>query len=166
MATKLSTSKVADNDVAADKMDSRQAFAAKPRRSKSSASPKLEPIEQKKKTATAAQHPRPASKTVTSKNTKADLILKKLRTPKGASIEMLSAKTGWQGHSGAGVSVGGRQEEAGAQAGEREWQGRCASIPDRRRRDFGVMPCRIGCRSSKRSPRLATSHVKNSPSVG
>ena len=35
----------------------------------------------------------------TSKNTKAELILKKLRTAKGASIEMLIAETGWQAHS-------------------------------------------------------------------
>ena len=41
----------------------------------------------------------PAIKSVTSKNTKADLILKKLRSAKGASIEMLIAETGWQAHS-------------------------------------------------------------------
>lgn len=99
MANKLSTPDVADNDVAAAEKRARQAAPAKQRGARTSVSPMSEPIERKKKTATAAQHQKPASKTVTSKNTKADLILKKLRTPKGASIEMLSAETGWQAHS-------------------------------------------------------------------
>ena len=47
----------------------------------------------------AAQHLEPAIKSVTSKNTKLDLILKKLRSAKGATIEMLIAETGWQAHS-------------------------------------------------------------------
>ena len=46
----------------------------------------------------AAQHLEPA-KSATSKNTKSELILKKLRSAKGASIEMLIAETGWQAHS-------------------------------------------------------------------
>lgn len=99
MANKLSTPDVADNDVAADEKGARRAVPRKPRGARTLASPKPEPIKRKKKTATAAEHRKPASKIVTSKNTKADLILKKLRTTKGASIEMLSTETGWQAHS-------------------------------------------------------------------
>jgi hypothetical protein len=47
----------------------------------------------------AAQHPEPAIRSVTSKNAKSELILKKLRSAKGATIETLIAETGWQAHS-------------------------------------------------------------------
>ena len=53
----------------------------------------------------AAQHLEPA-KSATSKNTKSELILKKLRSAKGASIEMLIAETGWQAHSVRGAISG------------------------------------------------------------
>lgn len=51
------------------------------------------------RSANAAQHSKPATKSDTSKNTKAELILKKLRTAKGVSIDMSIAETGWQAHS-------------------------------------------------------------------
>lgn len=94
-----SKTQVADNVIAADENAARQAVPTKPRRARTSALPKREPIEPKTQTATAAQHRKPASKNVTSKSTKAEQILKKLRTAKGASIEMLIAETGWQAHS-------------------------------------------------------------------
>ncbi len=53
----------------------------------------------RKEVANAVQHQKPGSKPATPKNTKAELILKKLHTAKGASIEMLMAETGWQAHS-------------------------------------------------------------------
>ncbi|MEP9387759.1 DUF3489 domain-containing protein [Mesorhizobium sp. KR9-304] len=99
MANKHSNTQVADNVVAVEENGARQAVPAKPRGARTSAIRKLEPIERKTNTATAAQHRKPASKTVTSKNTKAELIVKKLRTAKGASLEMLIAETGWQAHS-------------------------------------------------------------------
>jgi hypothetical protein len=51
------------------------------------------------KVANAPQHSKPATKSDTSENTKAELILKKLRAAKGVSIDMLIAETGWQAHS-------------------------------------------------------------------
>ena len=57
------------------------------------------PVGQDKKEAKATGRSEPASKSARSTNTKADLIIKKLRTAKGASMEMLIAETGWQAHS-------------------------------------------------------------------
>jgi len=57
-----------------------------------------EPARRKRGTKSVAD-PKPAARLGTPKNTKAELILKKLRTAKGVSIEMLIADTGWQAHS-------------------------------------------------------------------
>jgi len=99
MAKDPSNTQVANNGVAAEENAARQAVPTKPRRARTFALPKREPIEPKTQIATAALHRKPASKNVASRSTKAELILKKLRTAKGASIEMLIAETGWQAHS-------------------------------------------------------------------
>jgi hypothetical protein len=52
-----------------------------------------------KKVEGAAKRPELADKSGASKPTKADLILKRLRTVKGVSIDTLTTATGWQAHS-------------------------------------------------------------------
>ncbi|PBB90181.1 hypothetical protein CK215_23875 [Mesorhizobium sp. WSM3864] len=47
---------------------------------------------------TAAKSPKPTPRNET-KQSKSDLVLKKLRLTKGATIEMLMEATGWQAHS-------------------------------------------------------------------
>ncbi|MBL8578140.1 MAG: DUF3489 domain-containing protein [Mesorhizobium sp.] len=74
------------------------ARAARPRAADAVVSPAPE-LAKRKKIESAAKHPEHAGKSGASKHTKADLILRKLRTAKGASIDMLIAETGWQAHS-------------------------------------------------------------------
>lgn len=96
MADKLDNTQVADSVVAADeKGDTQQVVPAKSRGAKAVAGQRPTP----KKSANPARRVKPTAKSATSKNTKAELILKKLRAAKGASIEMLIAETGWQAHS-------------------------------------------------------------------
>lgn len=99
MANKHSNTQVVGNGVAAEENGAREAVPTETRFAGTSAPPKREPLKRKVKTATAAQHRMTAPKTVTSKHTKGELILKKLRTAKGASMEVLIAETGWQAHS-------------------------------------------------------------------
>ncbi len=97
MANKLSNTQVPDNVVGADdKGTPDQVVPVKTRDAGAAARNRPEPTERKKK---ASRRSEPAARSATLKITKAELILKKLRTAKGASIEMLIAETGWQAHS-------------------------------------------------------------------
>jgi hypothetical protein len=99
MASKLSSSTAAPGiEVAAQDQGVQRAVLGKIRAASTSARQTPKPTS-RKKVVSATQHAKPASKPATSEITKAELILKKLRTTKGASIEMLSAETGWQAHS-------------------------------------------------------------------
>src|SRR5690348_5075149 len=66
---------------------------------KAGAKQRHEPAELKKMASKAAHGSEPASKSTPSKTSKSELILKKLRSAKGASIETLMTETGWQAHS-------------------------------------------------------------------
>jgi hypothetical protein len=66
-------------------------------------------------------------------NAKAELILKKLRTAKGASLETLKADTGWQAHWR--VPVRCSEEKDGFGTDERGRQGRGPSLPHRQCRE-------------------------------
>lgn len=98
MASKLSSTVVPGIEVTVQDKGNKNADPAKTLGANSSARSKPQGVKEKK-VANAAQHTKPATKCDTSKNTKAELILKKLRTAKGASIDMLMAETGWQAHS-------------------------------------------------------------------
>ncbi|RLP23989.1 DUF3489 domain-containing protein [Mesorhizobium sp. YM1C-6-2] len=98
MASKLSKTAVPGIEVTVQDNGHKNAGSAKTLGASSSARSKLEGT-RRNKSANAAQHSKPATKSDTSKNTKAELILKKLRTAKGVSIDMLIAETGWQAHS-------------------------------------------------------------------
>lgn len=98
MASKLSSTAVPGVEVSVQDKDNKNAGPAKTLGAKPAARSKPQGTKQKK-VANAAQHSKPATKSVTSKNTKAELILKKLRKAKGVSIDMLIAETGWQAHS-------------------------------------------------------------------
>jgi hypothetical protein len=97
MTSKLSSTAVAGIEVAAKDQGIHRAVPAQIRASSSSGQKPKSPL--RKKVANAFQHPKAASNSATSKNTKAEMIMKKLRTAKGASIEMLIAESGWQAHS-------------------------------------------------------------------
>ncbi len=104
MANKLSSTVVPGNEVTAPEQVTQHARPDKTRNvkargAKPSASSKSEPTERREKAANTARRSVGAAKSPTSMNTKADLILKKLRTTKGASMEVLIAETGWQAHS-------------------------------------------------------------------
>jgi hypothetical protein len=96
MTSKLSSTAVAGIEVATKDQGIHGAVPAQIRASSSSGQKPKSPL---RKAANASQHPKAASNSATSKNTKAEMILKKLRTAKGASIEMLIAESGWQAHS-------------------------------------------------------------------
>jgi hypothetical protein len=98
MASKLDVTEGVVVNVTVDG-EGRPADVGKARATKAGARRRQEPVGQKKKVAKASVRLEPASKSATSKNTKAELILKKLRTAKGASIETLMTETGWQAHS-------------------------------------------------------------------
>ena len=98
MAKKISSTSVPGIEVTVQDKGNKNAGPAKSLGANSSARSKPEGTK-RKKVANAAQHSKPATKSDTSKNTKAELILKKLRTAKGVSIDMLIAETGWQAHS-------------------------------------------------------------------
>ena len=98
MASKLSSTVVPGNEVTCRTRAPKRRSSCQDPGAEVSARQRPEPT-RRKKVANAAQHSEPATKSATSKNTKAELILKKLRTAKGASIEMLIAETGWQAHS-------------------------------------------------------------------
>ena len=98
MASKLSSTVVPGIEVTVQDKGTKKAGPAKTLGANSSASSKPQGTK-RKKVANTAQHSKPATKSDISKNTKAELILKKLRTAKGASIDMLIAETGWQAHS-------------------------------------------------------------------
>jgi hypothetical protein len=98
MASKLSSTAVPGIDVTVQDKGNKNAGPAKTLGANSSARSKPEGTK-RKKVANAVQHSKPATKSDTSKKTKAELILKKLRTAKGVSIDMLIAETGWQAHS-------------------------------------------------------------------
>jgi hypothetical protein len=85
--------------IASEGEDRLAADAGKAGASKASARRKRVSVEPDKKVAKAPGRSQTGSKSVTSKITKAELILKKLRTAKGASMEELIAETGWQAHS-------------------------------------------------------------------
>jgi len=99
MASKLSTTAVTDNVVAVEEKGAAGQVVPAKEGGANAAKQKPEPTGRKEKAANAARRSLGAAKSPTSKNTKAELILKKLRTAKGASIEMLIAETGWQAHS-------------------------------------------------------------------
>jgi len=98
MATKLSSTAVPGIEVTVQDKGKKDAGPAKTLGTNSSGRSKPQGTK-RKKVANAAQHSKPATKSDNSKNTKAELILKKLRTAKGVSIDMLIAETGWQAHS-------------------------------------------------------------------
>lgn len=98
MASKLSSTAVPGIEVMAQDKGNKNADPAKAPGANSSGRSKPQGTK-RKKVANAAQHSKPAIKSDTSKNTKTELILKKLRTAKGVSIDMLIAETGWQAHS-------------------------------------------------------------------
>lgn len=98
MASKLSSTVVSGSEVTVQDKGNKNAGPAKTVGTNSSAMSKPERTK-RKKVAHAAQLSKPATKSDTSKNTKAELILKRLRTGKGVSIDMLIAETGWQAHS-------------------------------------------------------------------
>jgi hypothetical protein len=95
MANKLSTETSA-TDVAAGEETLRSRVSTT-KGGGTSAREKSEPTT-RKTVADVARQLKP-SKSVAPKATKADLILKRLRTAKGASIEMLISDTRWQAHS-------------------------------------------------------------------
>lgn len=97
MANKLSKTEVAD--LAADERRAEQVVPAKTRGVRVSGRQKPEVTKRKDKTTNTTPQLDQVTKSGTSKVTKADLILKKLRTARGSSIEMLMADTGWQAHS-------------------------------------------------------------------
>ena len=98
MASKLSSTVVPGIEVTVQDKRNKSAGSANTLGANSSARSKPQGTK-RKKVANTAQHSKPATKSDTSKNTKAELILKKLRTAKGVSIDMLIAETGWQAHS-------------------------------------------------------------------
>jgi hypothetical protein len=99
MASKISSIEAIGNEVAAGGLQIKEANPARTRGAKAGARQKQGPVEQKTKEAKSASRSEPASKSPPPTNSKSDLILKKLRTTKGASIETLMAATGWQAHS-------------------------------------------------------------------
>lgn len=98
MTSKLSSTAVPGMEVTVQDKGNKNAGPGKNLSASSSARSKPEGPK-RKKVANTAQQSKSAKKSDTSKNTKAELILKKLRTPKGVSIDMLIAETGWQAHS-------------------------------------------------------------------
>jgi hypothetical protein len=98
MASKLNVVEGAVASVTADGVG-RPADIAKAQGAKLGAKQRQKPMEQKKKAPKAAHGSEPASKSTPSSTSKSKLILKKLRSAKGASIETLMADTGWQPHS-------------------------------------------------------------------
>ncbi|MET2829326.1 DUF3489 domain-containing protein [Mesorhizobium shangrilense] len=60
-----------------------------------------------------AEAPAKAGKVIKPGATKADLVLKKLATPKGASIQNLAEVTGWQAHSVRGFLSGTVKKKLG-----------------------------------------------------
>lgn len=97
MASKLNVTEGVVTNATADGKG-RPADVGKTRTTKAEARQGQEPVGQKK-APKMARGSGPASKTTTSKNTKSELTLKRLRNAKGTSIEMLIAETGWQAHS-------------------------------------------------------------------
>jgi hypothetical protein len=65
------------------------------------------------------------------KSNKMDLVLKRLRLSKGATIAMLMETTGWQAPLGAWFSIGGGEEEAWSHTGKRGRQGWHPPVSDR-----------------------------------
>lgn len=99
MANKLSRTDAAATDAALGEETLRPTISTpRAKGDKTSASTKAEPTKRTKVADAPARKSEPP-KPVTSKATKAELILKKLRTAKGVSIDMLIAETGWQAHS-------------------------------------------------------------------
>jgi hypothetical protein len=95
MANKLSSTETSATDAAADEETLRPRMSTTKNKGGRG---KSEPTKRKKVADAATQKLGPP-KSATPKAIKADLILKKLRTAKGASINMLIADTGWQAHS-------------------------------------------------------------------
>lgn len=87
--------------------------------------------------------PRPAvadkPKTDVAKSTKAEQVLKKLRSARGATIDMLMQATGWQAHSVRGFLSAVVKKKLGLNLVKRDRQGWCAPLPDRRWRQAGVI---------------------------
>jgi hypothetical protein len=98
MASKRDVTEGVVDSITSDGED-RLADAGKAGGPEASARRKNAPVEKDKKVAKAPRRSEPGSKSVTPKITKAELILKKLRTAKGASMEDMIAETGWQAHS-------------------------------------------------------------------
>lgn len=99
MASKSRSIEAIRNEVAAGGLQVREADPARTRGAKADERPKHGLAGQKTKDAKAASRSEPAAKSSPPTNSKADLILKKLRITKGASIETLMTETGWQAHS-------------------------------------------------------------------
>lgn len=100
MANKLSSTETSATDAGAGEKTVRPPVSTtKTKGRRTSAKAKSEPTERTKVADAAARKSEPPTKSATSKITKAELILKKLRTAKGVSIDRLIAETGWQAHS-------------------------------------------------------------------
>ncbi|MEW9834237.1 DUF3489 domain-containing protein [Mesorhizobium marinum] len=97
MASKPKVAESAVANVAASG-EGRSADVAKARTTKTSVRQSQEPAG-RNKPRKVARSSEPAFKSATSKTTKSELTLKKLRSAKGASIEALMTETGWQAHS-------------------------------------------------------------------
>ncbi|TGS09817.1 DUF3489 domain-containing protein [Mesorhizobium sp. M2E.F.Ca.ET.209.01.1.1] len=73
---------------------------AKPKRKRSAKAPKAsDGAPAREISATAAKLSKASPRANDTKQSKSDLVLKKLRLAKGATIEMLMEATGWQAHS-------------------------------------------------------------------